>query len=1465
MKSSKHTRQQYGNSDRKRSEKANKLDRKSSRGMVYENEELRLRTININAEVERGQSDIKRLRKENDHLRREIWSLRDEYDRLNKRFKNKFIEAEQAARCSQAGCSCQCIEGGCDIVHSKCNSEDSDSCDSCSCQETDEIVCNGECCSEKKIMAANEAAEDPSPTDSTKLTVIDGMPVTPPQSAMPSILTGIDHLSVVSEETLSNSDVANVNPGNLLGYTPSISGSQTTLPSLVGPLTPLTPIELVANELNDIQAKVPPLSYFENVLQQHMNTNLTSSSGTSSSKSGRTVIRHTNGWDYNLESPFLQKHYPVNSVSPLLQKRSTAQTLTTFVPTTTLTPPPPPPPAPPTLVIDNGKSITSNPTLKSSGEMPVIETVPITTMSVNGPCVAVPATGNASCLNSNSSSNQNITSSTSTSINGQEKPAKHFFAPIKPKLKLNTALANQRRQPPPPPPAAAAVAPQAPQVLAKPSSFTNAATTTGQQLKCEPPDIYVTNGLATPYKHPLKPSVQPPPVPQRITSMATSAQVSLSPPRQRRKSRQCQSNLQEQQQHHYHHHHYQQHPHTHPHHHLHQHMPQYQQHQFHGWQDHEANANNEVCVVDPATRIAITTATNQTTSASTKMEDASNTTTTSSASTFCLFAPASLRTTLTNALLATNILCNSLKVTISASASVALPSPTAMVNVSPSSAKCLTTTTVAEPVTCLPAALASFRFINPNITVIKPNGPVYAIAQNVCHNLIIAPAVRQPLMSSIVKCCPSTITTPKKLMSPEPATATRTTSPSPPSSPLEAMAIATVRSMRATKTAALPTTLPPSSACVVVPPSSSTSNIRSSGNISCCASSTVSTFSKSTDSTRITTSVNCFVVDSVCQTDSANLESILNDIEAISEDILAIQLEKTRSRDNLETRSTENVCRTTVSQMQQGNKNSKPYRSEMNLLLSYDGDNPTIRPAVPNSSSNTTENATDNTGTTRRTRSLEREHTDSPSPRIPDPMQPFPDNRKYIGFERLNNAAIVGPPSAATSTVTVTTTLTPRLAVTGTQTSPTMATPMGHRTHLPLSPLVTNVNMPSLANAGAKPAPPTRQYPTPLNIKCAGIQRSSSVSYKTNAMHSPTGGSPILGGVHPNKSQLFSAIANAAVARRAQFRSQPTHMTRSLDTDCLLESPNEGAGDVINNVEEKEIIETTKRKPRRVSIVCGETTAETPGTPGEKPTPTVRTIQTQNSSTTSTSGSCSDLPTVMPNPALRNFKQTSHSTPNSPHSSRKHEGSPFSTPTQPPTISITPTSPLHQQHGRSVSTHGNGSPHHHQLQQQQHSHSNSYPNAVATMHNPQQQQLRKNSQDTIKASAAEIACAAANVVRSKCSRRHSEGTVSHSNQRSSGTSGGTNGGHHHGHHNHHHHQHSSSIVSTGHPHHSRHSHQDSNHETVGSCSDRNSNSLASSRESSASFSMRSTRRKLSVSSNTGGKIPWCGCWGNGCL
>lgn len=36
-----------------------------------------------------GQSDIKKLRRENYQLRKEIWSLRDEYDRLDKLLRNK--------------------------------------------------------------------------------------------------------------------------------------------------------------------------------------------------------------------------------------------------------------------------------------------------------------------------------------------------------------------------------------------------------------------------------------------------------------------------------------------------------------------------------------------------------------------------------------------------------------------------------------------------------------------------------------------------------------------------------------------------------------------------------------------------------------------------------------------------------------------------------------------------------------------------------------------------------------------------------------------------------------------------------------------------------------------------------------------------------------------------------------------------------------------------------------------------------------------------------------------------------------------------------------------------------------------------------------------------------------------------------------------------------------------------------
>lgn len=86
---------------------------------------------------------------------------------------------------------------------------------------------------------------------------------------------------------------------------------------------------------------------------------------------------------------------------------------------------------------------------------------------------------------------------------------------------------------------------------------------------------------------------------------------------------------------------------------------------------------------------------------------------------------------------------------------------------------------------------------------------------------------------------------------------------------------------------------------------------------------------------------------------------------------------------------------------------------------------------------------------------------------------------------------------------------------------------------------------------------------------------------------------------------------------------------------------------------------------------------------------------------------------------------------------------------------------------------------------------------------------------------------------------------------------------------HHHHHHGSG---SGYSHHHHQKDRDSYGETGTLISERTSNSLASSRESSTSLSQRSSsqqksQRKMSISSHgqSNGKIPWCACWGNGCL
>ncbi|XP_032310370.1 verprolin isoform X8 [Drosophila ananassae] len=895
-----------------------RLDRKSSRGMIYENEELRLRTININAEVERGQSDIKRLRRENEQLRREIWTLRDECDRLNKRFKAKLNEHEfggcrgsggSGGTCHAYRCSGGRGSGGCDV-----NSDDSDSCDTC--RGADDGHCSDECCQEgvscapPKPPLPPEVPTQASPSKNEATNSGQGKEAQPMH---------FDHLSVVSEETLSNPELLLAQHQEHLMISPQDpNGSQSTLPSLMGPLTPLTPIELVANQLSDLQATVPPLSYFENILQQHIggrNPAQTPSPelGTSSSTTTGQTMRHTNGWDYNLQSPFSQRKYSAQSspsCSPPPPLPPPGITMTTFVPTSAQQ-------TMPKIALNSAPQVALPP------EMGDIETVAITTNATQ------------QALNS----------------------PKHFFAPIKPRLKLNTKLANESSPgqgheqddlPPgsPPPP-----------------------------LR-DPPDIFVNNALASPYQRRISP-----------------------------------------------------------------------------------------------------------------------------------------------------------------------------------------------------------------------------------------------------------------------------------------------------------------------------------------------------------------------QTDSVNLESILNDIETISEDILAIQLEKSKSRDNLSQDQNKDDVRA-----------KKPYRSEMNLYLQYDGTNPTISPATATTEAEMTAATTSADSISkllRRTRSLEREHTDSPAPHIPDPMAPFPDKRTYLGFEQINQAVVVSPSS-----------------------------PNSQRPPIAAKPNMSQKPPPPLPPA-RRPTMPSEPPPPP-----------------------PTS----LAGLTPNKSQLYKTLASAA-AKRAIFRSSPSQITRSLDVDL---TGSEASGEVGGEqAASGDLEELARRKARRVSIVCGN-----PGQQDEVTAP-VTTAPTATAS-------CVDLSTVLQHPSVKAFKQISHSTPSSPHSSRRRTNS----------NSMTPSATGgHPEVGATASAPPSTSHHHHH---------------------------RKESSDPVPMTAT--------VSRTKCSRRHSEGTVHNVHRNSSASGGG--GGHHH--HHSHHHPHSGMVISSN-PHHSHHSHQDSNHETVTSLSDRNSNSFASSRESSTSFSMRSNRRKISISSHTGGKIPWCGCWGNGCL
>nr|XP_036233932.1 uncharacterized protein LOC106616789 isoform X2 [Bactrocera oleae] len=1273
MKSSKNRQQQYGNASRKggssKREKGSKLDRKSSRGMIYENEELRLRTININAEVERGQSDIKRLRRENEQLRREIWTLRDECDRLNKRFKAKLLDHDHGCNARHSVCSGG-RRGSGHICDSSCNSDDSDSCDTC---KGNNDQCSDECCTggscpqlATKQPIIEFEADTPTTTTATRSDLVNFVVKSAGANSesVPNLHQAFDHLSVVSEETMSNADQHTHVPHNELLhiYTSDGGGSQMILPSLVGPLTPLTPIEQVANQLNDLQSNVPPLSYFENVLQDHMGSNIGNTPNTSSPTS--KLMRHTNGWDYKMQSPFAHRKITIGTSPPALQIATTLtqnatqqqqqrlappQLLTTFVPTIVA------PPACNESTANSAGLTVSAPSAQQSNAT-VVETVAITTTPSN----ALPT------LNS----------------------PRHFFAPLKPRLKINTTLANKAL-------AGDANLPTESTPISTPTTLA-ADAESGICQNCEPPDLYVHNGLASPYQQQAltaagADNAVPPPIPQR----GSSSQV--SPQHRARVQRQQQQLLAPQQQH------------LHPHRYTHQHQ---QQHQRLPQQQYVQSLSPTGLQQSSLITITVT------------VDDADEIAAGVDAAAACGEDAATIGVDLP----------------LNTHATTA-----ALIN---------TPQRLQAPLQAAPklAALQSLATL-PNVFVAQPNAvitklsePIYATAQKRCKNLLIAPAVTKPLMAVAIN-------TNKHLT---PTTSNRSSAAATP---------------------------------VHSPLSQSTPTSLSKANL----------------------------VDSQSQTESVNLETILNDIQAISEDILAIQLDKRRENDNVLNKP-----------LEQEDKNKKPYRSEMNLTLQYDGANQvSVAANTAANSANKTATATQTSlsnnanGNNRCTRSLEREHTDSPSPHIPDAMVPFPDKRTYIGFDQLNNEACLELPPTSVANM-----------------------------QRPPLPPVSGV---AQAKQAQPPTPPARGFPSPLNIRCAGVARAMPVAIPQPPTEETAGSQaikPMTLGLAPNKSQLYAAVANAA-AKRAQYRAAMTH---SLDAELNVATAtglNEtSAADASN---EALVAEAARRKARRVSIVCGD--SSTPESPdpvtnthlvrsqaqinlsgmqdGSANNATTNNSNTANATNRPNVGSCTDLQSALLNPALRNLKQTSHSTPNSPHSVRRRSNSNTMSPNN------SAADPTHPQ-----SLSANTSPKH--AANVHHRHTNSTCSNIVVAHQ------RKSSQDSTRTNAGEVAAGEAVTGRSRCSRRHSDGTVASNAQRVSGTSG-------HHHHHHHHHPHTSSMLSNN-LHHSHHSHQDST-----SYSEHGSNSSASSRESSTSFSVRSHRRKISISSHTGGKIPWCGCWGNGCL
>lgn len=103
-----------------------------------------------------------------------------------------------------------------------------------------------------------------------------------------------------------------------------------------------------------------------------------------------------------------------------------------------------------------------------------------------------------------------------------------------------------------------------------------------------------------------------------------------------------------------------------------------------------------------------------------------------------------------------------------------------------------------------------------------------------------------------------------------------------------------------------------------------------------------------------------------------NLDDLLQDIELLSSDIQQMQKQNQQYHSHLSLNrlptSNDNIPKPKSNLLQ-----NKPFRSEMNLMLSFDGDQPKITP-LPSAQ-------------------------DSPPPKMPNPMNLLPPTLPYIGFK----------------------------------------------------------------------------------------------------------------------------------------------------------------------------------------------------------------------------------------------------------------------------------------------------------------------------------------------------------------------------------------------------------------------------------------------------------------------------------